>query len=108
DDEAAVVGGLNSDRLFFEPGAAGETSSILRQKPVVDFDFPYKDTTAVIEVNSSDPRRHFGASMEEMVAAHGIRDWDALEELLSCYLRVNAKSNHGYIISAFVDVWIRI
>ncbi|CAN0847349.1 Transcription repressor OFP13 [Linum grandiflorum] len=44
--------------------------------------------------------------MVEMVEAHGLKDWESLENLLSCYLRVNKKSNHGYIVGAFVDLLV--
>ncbi|EPS61859.1 hypothetical protein M569_12934, partial [Genlisea aurea] len=68
----------------------------------------FGDTAAVVEVDSMDPFNDFKASMEEMVWAHRLEDWDSMEELLTSYLRVNAESNHGYIIGAFVDVWVRI
>lgn len=95
-----VIRGLRSDRLFFEPG---ETSSILEEanKAVV----PFKESV-VLTMDSQDPFVDFKKSMEEMVEAHGLTDWEGLEELLCCYLTVNGKSNHGYIIGAFVDLLV--
>ncbi|KAL8517701.1 hypothetical protein ACS0TY_015798 [Phlomoides rotata] len=98
-DESAVIRGMRSDRLFFEPG---ETKSILEEAK--SHAFPYKESVSIMAMDSDDPFMDFRASMEEMVEAHGLKDWECLEELLTCYLRVNSKSNHGYIIGAFVDL----
>ncbi|KAK3136164.1 hypothetical protein QOZ80_5BG0429080 [Eleusine coracana subsp. coracana] len=62
--------------------------------------------SVAVAVDSSDPFGDFRASMEEMVAAHGLRGWAHLEELLSWYLRVNAKHHHPLIVGAFVDLLI--
>ncbi|KAM0905268.1 hypothetical protein ACQ4PT_017458 [Festuca glaucescens] len=62
------------------------------------------EESVAVAVESADPHQDFLASMEEMVAAHGLRGWDALEELLVWYLRVNAKRHHPLIVSAFVDL----
>uniref|UniRef100_A0ACD5YII3 Uncharacterized protein n=1 Tax=Avena sativa TaxID=4498 RepID=A0ACD5YII3_AVESA len=62
------------------------------------------EESVAVAVESSDPYHDFLASMEEMVAAHGLQGWDALEELLVWYLRVNAKRHHPLIVSAFVDL----
>ncbi|GFP90008.1 transcription repressor ofp13 [Phtheirospermum japonicum] len=103
-DESAVVLGLRSDRLFFEPG---ETNSILEEAKSYG-DFPYKQSAALMAMDSRDPFLDFRVSMEEMVEAHGLKDWGCLEELLTCYLRVNRKSNHGFIVGAFVDLLLRL
>ncbi|KAG8374053.1 hypothetical protein BUALT_Bualt11G0090900 [Buddleja alternifolia] len=94
DDDSAMITRLRSDRLFFEPG---ETSSILEEAKII------KNNVSIMAMDSRDPILDFRVSMEEMVAAHGLRDWESLEELLKCYLRVNDRNNHGYIIGAFVD-----
>ncbi|XP_047977964.1 transcription repressor OFP13-like [Salvia hispanica] len=98
-DESAVIGGLRSDRLFFDPG---ETSSILAEA------FPYGERVRVMAMDSNDPFLDFRSSMAEMVEAHGLKSWGCLEELLTCYLRVNEKANHGYIVGAFVDLLIHL
>ncbi|KAK6131585.1 hypothetical protein DH2020_034599 [Rehmannia glutinosa] len=103
-DETAVVRGLRSDRLFFEPG---ETNSILEEAK--SYGFPYKESSvAIMAMDSRDPFLDFRVSMEEMVEAHGLKDWECLEELLTCYLRVNGKSNHGYIVGAFIDLLLHL
>jgi uncharacterized protein (TIGR01568 family) len=96
-----VIKGLRSERLFFKPG---ETNSILEEAKAGG-EFPFKESV-VLTMESQDPYLDFKKSMEEMVEAHGLADWEGLEELLSCYLKVNGKSNHGYIIGAFVDLLV--
>lgn len=111
---------LENERLFFEPE---ETSSILdfqESKNVTNvvgdegnisisfvpiFD---KESAIVMGLDSKDPFVDFRESMEEMVRAHEIEDWENLEELLTCYLKVNCKSNHGYIVGAFVDLLVNL
>ncbi|KAG5229075.1 ovate family protein [Salix suchowensis] len=48
------------------------------------------------------------ASMQQMVEEklqnNGIADWDFMEELLQCYLNLNEKTSHKFILSAFVDL----
>ncbi|XP_075490588.1 transcription repressor OFP15-like [Primulina tabacum] len=103
-DPSALIRGLrSSDRLFFEPG---ETNSILEEART--HDFPYKETVSILAMDSRDPFSDFRASMEEMVEAHGLKDWECLEELLTWYLRVNGRSNHGYVIEAFVDLLLHL
>ncbi|KAG6437205.1 hypothetical protein SASPL_102116 [Salvia splendens] len=103
-DESAVIGGLRSDRLFFDPG---ETSSILEEAAKAEA-FPYGDGVRVMAMDSNDPFLDFRSSMAEMVEAHGLKSWGCLEELLTCYLRFNEKDNHGYIVGAFVDLLIHL
>ncbi|CAA2970388.1 Hypothetical predicted protein [Olea europaea subsp. europaea] len=98
-----VIRDLRSDRLFFKPA---ETSSILEEAKT-DESFPYKEST-VMAMESRDPSVDFRLSMEEMVEAYGLKNWEFLEELLTCYLRVNSKKNHGYIVGAFVDLLVHL
>jgi uncharacterized protein (TIGR01568 family) len=99
---AGVKSERSSERLFFE---AEDTSSIL-EKAKAD-SFPFKESV-VLAMESDDPYEDFKRSMEEMVESHGVKDWEGLEELLSWYLRVNGKNNHGFIIGAFVDLLISL
>lgn len=99
-----VIRGVQSERLFFEPG---KTSSILDEKDKAKTKdhqlHPFKESV-VLAMESEDPYVDFRTSMEEMVECHGLKDWDFLEELLGWYLRVNGKKNHGFIVGAFVDL----
>ncbi|KAF5750564.1 putative Ovate family protein 13 [Tripterygium wilfordii] len=97
-----MIQGLRSERLFFEPG---ESNSILEESK--SGGFPFKQSL-VMSMESEDPYVDFRKSMEEMVEAHGVKDWEGLEELFCWYLRVNGKNNHGYIVGAFVDLLVSI
>lgn len=97
-----VIRGLRSERLFFEPG---DSNSILEKVKVSCS--PFKESM-VLAMESDDPYVDFRTSMEEMVAAHGVKDWEFLEDLLVWYLKVNGKSNHGFIVGAFVDLLVSL
>ncbi|XP_050281416.1 transcription repressor OFP13 [Quercus robur] len=97
-----LVRGVRSERLFFEPE---DTSSIL-VKPKDD-GIPFKESV-VLAMDSDDPYIDFRRSMEEMVETHGLKDWECLEELLGCYLKMNGKKNHGFIVGAFVDLLVSL
>ncbi|MED6184578.1 hypothetical protein PIB30_048725 [Stylosanthes scabra] len=114
-----VIRGLRhrSDRLFFDPDHA---SSIVESKsrttgitgtgtetPEASSSLAFKDSV-VLSMESRDPYVDFRKSMEEMVEAHGVGDWEGLEELLGWYLKANGKSNHGYIVGAFIDLLLSL
>ena len=117
DDEAddAVVRGIRSDRLLFDPPpGASATSSILEEKAGCagargggGDEEAFGDAVAVA-FESADPYEDFRASMEEMVAAHGVGDWGWLEEMLGWYLRANDRDTHCAIVAAFIDVVVAI
>ncbi|XP_016541329.1 transcription repressor OFP12 isoform X1 [Capsicum annuum] len=66
------------------------------------------DGSIAIPTYSPDPYLDFRISMQEMVEARGLTDirgnWDLLHELLMCYLTLNPKSTHKYIVDAFADL----
>ncbi|CAN6248535.1 unnamed protein product [Urochloa humidicola] len=133
--ETAVVRGVRSERLFFDPAGA---EFLPKQKVIMAREAfqeaapatvaraeseqpaaPGKDDepaaveaakggggAVVVTVESKDPYGDFRASMAEMVAAHGLRDWEALEELLAWYLKLNAKGLHAAIVGAFIDLLV--
>ncbi|KAL6609899.1 hypothetical protein ACP70R_039868 [Stipagrostis hirtigluma subsp. patula] len=115
DDMAdAIVRGLRSDRLLFEPCAP--SSSILEKKPPTPrrADGGQAWTSAAppsfgdgvaVTFESADPYRDFRSSMAEMVAAHGgAGDWAWLEKMLGWYLGANGRDTHPAIVAAFVDL----
>ncbi|CAK8544127.1 unnamed protein product [Lathyrus sativus] len=108
DSTEPVIRGLPSDRFFFEPD---ESNSILEanSKVVAQSEttqsLPFKDSV-VLSMESQDPYVDFRKSMEEMVEAHEVKDWECLQGLLCWYLKVNEKDNHGYIVGAFVDLLV--
>lgn len=50
--------------------------------------------------------------MQEMVEARDLVDvranWDYLHELLTCYLDLNPKSAHKFIVGAFADLLVTL
>ncbi|XP_051180763.1 uncharacterized protein [Lolium perenne] len=62
----------------------------------------------VVVKTSSDPEREMAESMAEMVAANHIRSSDDLQELLACYLALNAAEHHRAVVAAFRRVWLHI
>ncbi|XP_066368175.1 transcription repressor OFP1-like [Miscanthus floridulus] len=65
---------------------------------------PLAESFAVVK-SSADPRRDFRESMEEMIAEKGIRDAADLEDLLACYLALNAAEHHDLIVEVFEQIW---
>ncbi|KAI8522921.1 hypothetical protein RHMOL_Rhmol13G0034300 [Rhododendron molle] len=59
---------------------------------------------------SQDPFEDFRRSMQEMVEARRLvdvsADWNHLHELLTCYLSLNPKSAHKFIVRAFSDLLV--
>ena len=54
----------------------------------------------------------FRRSMQEMVEARDMldvtADWDYLHELLLCYLSINPKNAHKFILGAFADLLVSL
>ncbi|KAL3648966.1 hypothetical protein CASFOL_005369 [Castilleja foliolosa] len=76
---------------------------------------PEEDSGAVVsggvavQTFSPDPHSDFKRSMVEMIEAHDVKaDWDFLNELLLCYLTLNPKHTHKFIVGAFADVIVSL
>ncbi|XP_043725585.1 transcription repressor OFP14-like [Telopea speciosissima] len=74
----------------------------------IDLDLP--DDSIAVLIYTRDPYEDFRQSMEEMVedrlSQHETVDWDFMEELLVCYLKLNEKKSYKYILGAFVDLMV--
>ncbi|KAL1192759.1 Transcription repressor OFP2 [Cardamine amara subsp. amara] len=57
---------------------------------------------------SIDPRKDFRESMVEMIEENNIRASKDLEDLLACYLSLNAKEYHDLIIQVFEQIWLQL
>lgn len=60
---------------------------------------------------TAEPQEDFKRSMVEMMESKlggSEVDWDLMEELLFCYLDLNNKKSHKFILSAFVDLIISL
>ncbi|KAF3774133.1 Transcription repressor [Nymphaea thermarum] len=120
-----LLSGLSSKRFFFSPCT---TKSILEEAKKIHKDgggdgggvggvlepnsgeeeLAFCNDSITMSMNSDDPYWDFRASMEEMVEAHGLRDWPCLQALLQCYLKLNDKKTHRIIVCAFIDLIINI
>ncbi|KAJ3701861.1 hypothetical protein LUZ61_005566 [Rhynchospora tenuis] len=72
-------------------------------------DISEKEASVGIVTFSVDPYEDFRSSMKNMVEAHHpdksqSLDWDFMEELLLCYLKLNDKSIHKHVLRAFSDI----
>ncbi|XP_042454978.1 transcription repressor OFP13-like [Zingiber officinale] len=101
--ERVLPGLRSSDRLFFEPSCGAGTWSTPEEGAKAT-EAPPLEGAVVVALETEDPYRDFRRSMEEMVAAHGVRDRSKLLELLVWYLRVNGEKTHGLIVRAFADI----
>ncbi|KAL2485884.1 Transcription repressor OFP16 [Abeliophyllum distichum] len=113
-----------SQRFFFS--SPGRSNSIIDSSSVSSLlastsssypENPTKSDTLVagsiaISTYSPDPFMDFRRSMQEMVEAHDLvnvrSNWDYLHELLMCYLSLNPKSTHKFIVGAFADLVISL
>ncbi|XWS53986.1 hypothetical protein CRYUN_Cryun10bG0048700 [Craigia yunnanensis] len=99
-----------SQRFFFS--SPGRSNSIIESpdtRPEVEFitETPPLDGGVAVKKYSPDPYKDFRFSMQEMIDARNltdVKDWEFLHELLLCYLTLNPKNTHKFIISAFVDI----
>ena len=107
-----------SQRFFFS--TPGHSNSIVdsTQHPHPPDDHDHNNTMFLVNESvkipkySLDPYVDFRRSMQEMVDARNLNDftteWEYLHELLLCYLTLNPKNTHKYIIQAFSDLVICI
>ncbi|XP_050218428.1 transcription repressor OFP12-like [Mercurialis annua] len=106
-DFAAVFA---SQRFFFS--SPGRSNSIIESPETPEPAQPPTPLNGGVAVKkySPDPYTDFKHSMQEMIEARKLKDvraeWRYLHELLSCYLNLNPKHTHQFIISAFADIVI--
>lgn len=98
-----------SQRFFFS--SPGHSNSIFHSPLDPDDNILVAGSIAV-QTYSPDPFQDFRKSMQEMVEARELTDveadWDFLHELLLCYLTLNPKHTHKFIIKAFSDLIISL
>ncbi|KAI0501857.1 hypothetical protein KFK09_016802 [Dendrobium nobile] len=58
--------------------------------------------------SSTNPQKDFRDSMVEMIRENNIRTSKELEELLACYLLLNANEYHDVIIKVFEQIWFHL
>jgi uncharacterized protein (TIGR01568 family) len=123
DGDAAVVAG-NDPSAVSEPGLSSAIasrrfflSSPGRSNSIVDSSAPAVMSVGAagvaVPTYSPDPHADFLRSMEEMAAALRLDarrrgDRARLHELLLCYLTLNDRRTHKYVVSAFTDLLLRL
>ncbi|CAN4091321.1 unnamed protein product [Withania somnifera] len=104
-----------SQRFFFS--SPGNSNSLVDFSAMTTTQSPENPKEVVtggiaVQINSRDPYFDFRRSMQEMVEAHELTDvkdnWEFLHELLLCYLNLNTKHNHKYILDAFSDLVVSL
>ncbi|TKY48149.1 Transcription repressor OFP14 [Spatholobus suberectus] len=97
-DEAGSISTISTLNDISSSNSYDETA-----KETMDHALP--DNSIALLTHSTSPYEDFRRSMQEMVNNHErVVDWDFMEELLFCYLNLNEKKSHKFIISAFVDL----
>ncbi|KAH6826075.1 hypothetical protein C2S53_001512 [Perilla frutescens var. hirtella] len=120
-DSAPDIATLFASRRFFfsSPGRSNsiiDSSSLASTSSSASLNQPDNDAvsggTIAVPTYSPDPFIDFRRSMQEMVEAREIHDvqqnWDYLHELLMCYLSLNPKSTHKFIVGAFADLLVTL
>ncbi|KAF3436280.1 hypothetical protein FNV43_RR23372 [Rhamnella rubrinervis] len=110
-----------SQRFFFStPGSSNSiiestksTTSPSTRAATLGPDQTVFNNSVAVPTFSPDPYVDFRRSMQEMVEARELMDvkksnWEFLHELLLCYLTLNPKSTHKFIIGAFSDLVVSL
>ncbi|KAF8392365.1 hypothetical protein HHK36_022707 [Tetracentron sinense] len=99
-----------SQRFFFS--SPGSSNSIIESPECPPESDKLVGGGVPIPTYSPDPYMDFRRSMQEMVEAReslDVRaDWDYLHELLLCYLSLNPKHTHKFIMGAFADLLVSL
>ncbi|KAK4425668.1 Transcription repressor OFP16 [Sesamum alatum] len=101
-----------SHRFFFSsPGSSNSIFEPLEPLPPKDSGALVTGGVAV-HTYSPDPYSDFRKSMLEMIEARHLTDvnadWEFLHELLLCYLTLNPKHTHKFIVGAFSDIIVSL
>jgi uncharacterized protein (TIGR01568 family) len=115
-----VLSLTNSDEADSSNSNSSSTASPTKEVMMVnnhhDHDHDHNnalpDNCVALLSYSPSPYDDFRRSMQELVESkygklennHRKIDWDFMEEILFCYLNLNEKKSHKFILSAFVDL----
>ncbi|KAG9440950.1 hypothetical protein H6P81_021115 [Aristolochia fimbriata] len=78
--------------------------SVFRRLIPCSVDGKVKESFAVVK-RSEDPYEDFRRSMLEMILEKQMFNAHDLEQLLHCFLSLNAEDHHGVIVEAFSEIW---
>uniref|UniRef100_A0A7N0TLV9 Transcription repressor n=1 Tax=Kalanchoe fedtschenkoi TaxID=63787 RepID=A0A7N0TLV9_KALFE len=106
----------SSSRFFFS--APGTSSSIITDPsssvPYLLGPVKVARNSVAVHTLSANPHLDFKRSMQEMVEASRLvkketaASWSFLHDMLLCYLALNHKTTHKYIIRAFADLLVNL
>ncbi|KAL8481771.1 hypothetical protein ACS0TY_027529 [Phlomoides rotata] len=103
-----------SHRFFFSsPGISNSIFEPPEPPPLDPYPAAVVNGGVAVQAYSPDPYSDFRKSMMEMIEAREITDvksinWEYLKELLLCYLTLNPKHTHKFIVGAFSDVVVSL
>ncbi|RDX67063.1 Transcription repressor OFP14, partial [Mucuna pruriens] len=104
--KAGLSGSLVEDALTTSD-EAGSVSTVndISSSNSYDKDYALPDNSIALLTHTTSPYEDFKRSMQQMVNnCERVVDWDFMEDLLFCYLNLNDKKSHKFILSAFVDL----
>lgn len=78
--------------------------SVFKKLIPCSVDGKVKESFAIVK-KSEDPYEDFKRSMMEMIFEKQMFEKNDLEQLLQCFLSLNAKHYHGVIVEAFSEIW---
>ncbi|WVZ02243.1 hypothetical protein V8G54_023049 [Vigna mungo] len=91
DEEEFTSTTVSESETFHDPN--NNTNVALKRSPLVD--------SVAIEKDSSNPYHDFRHSMLQMIFEKEIESEDDLQDLLQCFLHLNAPCHHHIIVKAF-------
>ncbi|KAF8100161.1 hypothetical protein N665_0230s0045 [Sinapis alba] len=90
------------------PSPARLSSFVQRLIPCTAAAAPVVVEGVAVVKRSEDPYEDFKGSMMEMIVEKNMFEVAELEQLLSCFLTLNAKRHHRAIVKAFSEVWVAL
>ena len=118
EEEPDYAAAFASHRFFFS--SPGLSNSIIQSTTSPSIQQPDNNNTKLfnnsvaVPTYSPDPYADFRRSMQEMVEAREEElvdvksNWEFLHELLLCYLALNPKNTHKFIVGAFADLIVSL
>ncbi|GFQ06658.1 transcription repressor ofp7 [Phtheirospermum japonicum] len=85
-------------------GEAPARLSMFKKLIPCTVDGKVKESFAVVK-RSADPYEDFKKSMMDMILEKQMFEPDDLEQLLQCFVSLNARHYHGIIVQAFSEIW---
>ncbi|XP_054804300.1 transcription repressor OFP12-like isoform X2 [Prosopis cineraria] len=115
-EPADLATAFASERFFFS--SPGRSNSIIQlpsspSAPESPHTNKLFTNSVAVPTYSPDPYMDFRRSMQEMVEARPeLMDvkskWEMLQELLLCYLALNPRTTHKFIVGAFADLLVTL